>query len=140
MMRKLTIRKHEPPQCNIVPTESHSDGQHDGFFPRALWALLSSLGFGEPPLFVGTPRLLCGNFSRSYLPHPSGGRSFRTEVDVRGRHERCCIEALAILRHEEDDQMEHSQYCHFPSHTRERPEVVVMPWEIAIAMGASPTK
>jgi hypothetical protein len=36
-------------------------------------------------------------------------------------------EALALLRHDAEEQMEHSQYCHFPSHTREGAEVVVMP-------------
>jgi hypothetical protein len=35
-------------------------------------------------------------------------------------------EALAILRHEEDDQIEHSQYHHFPKCAREGAEVVVM--------------
>jgi hypothetical protein len=38
-------------------------------------------------------------------------------------------EALAILHHEEDDQMEHSQYRHFPSRTREGADVVVLPAE-----------
>jgi phage gp45-like len=36
-------------------------------------------------------------------------------------------EALAILWHEEDDQMEHSQYHHFTSHAQEGAEAVVMP-------------
>jgi hypothetical protein len=36
-------------------------------------------------------------------------------------------EALAILRHEEDEQIEHSQYCHFSSHAREGAKVMVMP-------------
>jgi hypothetical protein len=44
-----------------VTTESHSDGQCFGYFPRTLRTLLSSLGFGKPPLFVGTLRLLRGN-------------------------------------------------------------------------------
>jgi hypothetical protein len=36
-------------------------------------------------------------------------------------------EALALLWHEVDEQMEHSQYRHFPSHAREGVEAVVMP-------------
>jgi hypothetical protein len=36
-------------------------------------------------------------------------------------------EALTILQHEEEDQMEHSQYCHFLSHTRDEAEAMVMP-------------
>jgi hypothetical protein len=63
---KLTARKHvrAPPRRNVVPTESHSDGQNARYFPRTLWTMLLSLGYSEPPLFVGVPRLLCGN---SYL-------------------------------------------------------------------------
>jgi hypothetical protein len=38
-------------------------------------------------------------------------------------------EALAILRHEDDDQLEHSQYRHFLSHVQEGVEVVVLPTE-----------
>jgi hypothetical protein len=36
-------------------------------------------------------------------------------------------EVSAILRHEADEQMEYSQYRHFPSRSREGAEVVVMP-------------
>jgi hypothetical protein len=36
-------------------------------------------------------------------------------------------EALALLRHEADEEMEQSQYCHFPSRAREGVEAVVMP-------------
>jgi molybdopterin synthase catalytic subunit len=36
-------------------------------------------------------------------------------------------EALTLLRHEAKEQMEQSQYRHFPSHAREGAEVVVMP-------------
>jgi phage gp45-like len=38
-------------------------------------------------------------------------------------------EALSMLQHEEDDQMEHSQYHHFPSHDREGAEAMVLPTE-----------
>jgi hypothetical protein len=36
-------------------------------------------------------------------------------------------EDLAILRYEEEDQMDHSQCHHFPSRAQEGAEVVVMP-------------
>jgi hypothetical protein len=49
---------------NVVPTESHSNGQNAGYFPRTLRIVLLVLGYREPLLFIETPRLLCGN---SYL-------------------------------------------------------------------------
>jgi hypothetical protein len=60
---KLIVRKHihAPPRRNVVPTESHSDGQNAGYFPRTLRTVLLALGYSEPPLFIGVPRLLCGN-------------------------------------------------------------------------------
>jgi hypothetical protein len=63
---KLTARKHvcAPPRRNVVPTECHSDGQNAGYFSRTLPTVLLALGYSEPPLFIGTPRLLHGN---SYL-------------------------------------------------------------------------
>jgi hypothetical protein len=63
MTRKLTVRKYiqTPPRRNTVPSESHSDGQRAGYFPRTLQTQLLTLGYSEPPLFVGTPRLLHGN-------------------------------------------------------------------------------
>ena len=63
---KLTTRKHVhvPPHRNVVPTESHSDGQNAGYFMRTLRTVLLALGYSEPPLFIGVLRLLCGN---SYL-------------------------------------------------------------------------
>jgi hypothetical protein len=36
-------------------------------------------------------------------------------------------EALALLRHEAEEQMGQSQYHHFPSRARERAEAVVTP-------------
>jgi phage gp45-like len=36
-------------------------------------------------------------------------------------------EALVLLRHEAEEQMEQSQYRHFPSRAPEGAEVVVMP-------------
>jgi hypothetical protein len=71
---KLTARKHvrTPPYRNAVPTESHSDGQRAGYFPRTLRTLLLALGYSEPPIFVGVSRLLCGN---SYRQHQSDSSS-----------------------------------------------------------------
>jgi hypothetical protein len=34
-----------------------------------------------------------------------------------------------MLQHEEDDQIEHSQYRHFPSHAREGAEAMALPTE-----------
>jgi hypothetical protein len=63
---KLTARKHVrvPPRRNVVPTESHSDGQNAAYFPMTLRTVLLALGYSEPPLFVSVLRLLRGN---SYL-------------------------------------------------------------------------
>jgi hypothetical protein len=63
---KLTVRKHirAPPRRNVVPTESHSDGQNAGYFSRTLRTVLLALGYSEPPLFITVLRLLHGN---SYL-------------------------------------------------------------------------
>jgi hypothetical protein len=63
---KLIARKHvrAPPRRNVVPSESHSDGQNARYFPRTLRTVLLALGYSEPPLFISVPRLLCGN---SYL-------------------------------------------------------------------------
>jgi hypothetical protein len=60
---KLTARKHvcAPPRRNDVPTESHGDGQNAGYFLRTQWTVLLALGSSDPPLFIGTPRLLRGN-------------------------------------------------------------------------------
>jgi hypothetical protein len=53
-------RKHvcAPPHRNVEPMESHTDGQRASYFSRTLRTLLLSLSYGEPQLFVGTPRLL----------------------------------------------------------------------------------
>jgi hypothetical protein len=63
---KLTTRRHirAPPRRNVVPTESHSDGQNAGYFSRTLRTVLLELGYSEPPILVSVPTLLCGN---SYL-------------------------------------------------------------------------
>jgi hypothetical protein len=49
-----------------MPMESNTDGQRAGYFPRTLQTLLLALGYSEPPLFIGVPRMLHGN---SYLWH-----------------------------------------------------------------------
>jgi phage gp45-like len=49
-------------------------------------------------------------------------------------------EALALLRHEVEEQMEQSQYRHFPSRAREGAEAVVMPAGDRDHIGASPIK
>jgi hypothetical protein len=36
-------------------------------------------------------------------------------------------EALVLLRHEAEEQMEQSQYRHFPSHAQEGAEAIMMP-------------
>jgi hypothetical protein len=60
---KLTMRKHipVPPRRNVVPTESHSDGQNAGYFLRTLRTVLLALWYSEPLLFIGVLRLLHGN-------------------------------------------------------------------------------
>jgi hypothetical protein len=67
---KLTARKHvcAAPRRNAVPTESHNNGQNASYFLRTLWIVLLALGSNEPPLFIGTPRLLLGN-SYIWLVH-----------------------------------------------------------------------
>jgi hypothetical protein len=91
--------------------------------------MLLALGSSEPPLFIGIPRLLRGN---SYLWHMHVviyGRSTTDHIQcirqvveapaprwtfVAGMRE-AAREALAVLRHEADEQMAHSQYRHIPS-------------------------
>jgi hypothetical protein len=109
--------------------ESHSDGQKAGYFPRTLRTVLLALGSSEPRLFIGIPRLLRGN---SYLWHvrvviyersmTDRIRCIRQVVEApaprwtfeAGMRE-AAREALAVLCHEADEQMAHSQYRHFPS-------------------------
>jgi hypothetical protein len=63
---KLTVRKHvrASPRRNVVPMESHSDGQNAGYFLMTLQTMLLALGYSEPLLFVSVLRLLLRN---SYL-------------------------------------------------------------------------
>jgi hypothetical protein len=142
-MMKLMARKHVcvPPRRDAVPTESHSDGQDVGYFPRTLRTVLLALGSSEPLLFIGTPRLLRGN---SYLwrvrvviyERPTTGHIRRIHQVVKAPAPRWTFEAsmreatreaLAILRHEVGEQMAHSQYRHFPSRAEEGAEAVILP-------------
>jgi hypothetical protein len=98
-------------------------------------------GYSESPLFIGVPRLLHGN---SYLwcvrviiykrPTTNHIHCIRHVVKAtsprwmfKGGVGEAAQEALAFLRHEVEDQMEHSQYRHFPCRTQEGAEAVVMP-------------
>jgi hypothetical protein len=126
---KLTARKHvcAPPRRNVVPTESHSDGQTAGYFPRTLRIVLLALVYSEPPLFIGVPRLLRGNsylwrvraiiYERAMTDHI---RCIRRVVEAtttrwtfEGGMREAAREALALLQHEVEEQMEQSQYHHF---------------------------
>jgi hypothetical protein len=124
-----------------VPKESHSNGQRAGYFPRTLWTLLQALGYNEPPLYISVSRLLHRN---SYLwrVHVIIYEKLMTDHIRRIHHvveattprwmleggmREAAREALALLRHEVEEQMEQSQYHHFPSRAREGAEAVAMP-------------
>jgi hypothetical protein len=128
---KLTARMHvcALPRRDAVPTESHSDGQDAGYFLRTLRTVLLALGSNEPPLFIGTPRLLRGNL---YLwcvrvviyerPTADRIRCIRQVVEAPAQRwtfeagmREAAHEALAVLHHEVSERMVHSQYRHFPS-------------------------
>jgi hypothetical protein len=100
-----------------MPTESHNDGQDAGYFSRTLRTVLLALGSSEPPLFIGTPRLLHGN---SYLwrvrvviyERPTTDRIRRICQVVEAPAPRWTFEAgmreaareaLAILQHKADE-------------------------------------
>jgi hypothetical protein len=102
--------------------------------------MLLSLGYSEPPLFVDVLRLLRRN---SYLWHVRVIIYERSMIDrihrihhmveattlrwtFKGGMREAAREALALLRHEAEEQMEQSQYRHFPSDAREGAEAVVM--------------
>jgi hypothetical protein len=102
--------------------------------------VLLALGSSEPPLFIGILRLLHGN---SYLWHVHVVIYVRSTTDhIRrilqvveapaprwtfeaGMRE-AAHEALAILRHEADEQMAHSQYRHFLSRAEEGAGAVIL--------------
>jgi hypothetical protein len=103
--------------------------------------VLLALGSSKPLLFIETPRLLHGN---SYLwracvviyERPTTDRIHRIRHVVEAPAPRWTFEAgmieaareaLAILRHEADEQMVHLQYRHFLSQAEEGAEVVILP-------------
>jgi hypothetical protein len=57
---KLMARKHvrAPLHRNDVPTESHSDGQNAGYFPRTLRTMLLALGSRLHVILVAIPVML----------------------------------------------------------------------------------
>jgi hypothetical protein len=140
---KLTVRKHVRAllRRNVVPTESHSDGQNAGYIPMTLRTVLLALGSSEPPLFIRTPRLLCRNsylwrvrvviYERSktdrihrirqVVEAPAPRRTF--EIGMR----EAAREVLVVLRYEADEQIEHSQYRHFLSRAEEGEEAMILP-------------
>jgi hypothetical protein len=97
-------------------------------------------GYSEPPLFVGV-RLLRGNlylwrvrviiYERPTTDHIHRIRHVVKATIPRwtfeGGMREVAREALTLLRHEAEEQMEQSQYRHFPSCAREGAEAVVMP-------------
>jgi hypothetical protein len=100
-----------------------------------------ALGYSEPPLFIGVLRLLR---RYSYLcrvwviiyerPTTNHIHCIRRVVEattprwtLEGGMREAAREALALLRHEAEEQMEQSQYRHFPCCPREGVEAVVMP-------------
>jgi hypothetical protein len=124
-------RKHvrAPPRRNVVPTESHNNGQNAGYFLMTMRTVLLALSSSELPLFIETPRLLHGN---SYLwrvhvviyERPTTNRIRRICQVVEAPAPRWTFkagmreaahEALAVLRHEADEKMAHLQYRHFLS-------------------------
>jgi hypothetical protein len=124
-----------------VLTESHSDGQNAGYFPRTLRTVLLALGYSEPLLFISVPRLLRRNsylwrvhviiYERPTTDHICYIRDVVEATTPRwtfeGGMSEAAREALALLRHEAKEQMEKSQHRHFLSCAHEGAEAVVMP-------------
>jgi hypothetical protein len=118
------MRKHvrAPPCSNVVPTESHSDGQNAGYFPKTLRTMFLPLGYSEPPLFIGVPRLLCRNsylwcvrviiYERPMTNHIHLIRHVVEATTLRwtfeGGMREATQEALVLLHHEAEEQMEQS--------------------------------
>jgi hypothetical protein len=121
---KLTAWKHvhTPLRRNAKPTEAHSVGQNAGYYPRTLRTMFLALGYSEPPLFIGTLRLLHRN---SYLwrvcvviyEKPMTDCIHRIRQVVEDSTPRWTFhasmteavrEALAVLQHEADERMAHS--------------------------------
>jgi hypothetical protein len=99
------------------------------------------LGYGVSPLFIGTLSFLQGttylwNVRVVMYEKLTTNRIYRTHQVIEAAALRMLFEAgihdatrqvLVVLCHEEDDQMEHSQYHHFPSQAREGADAVVLP-------------
>jgi hypothetical protein len=111
--------------------------------------VLLALGSSEPPLFIGTLRLLHGNSYIWYvcvviyeMPMTDCIRRIRQVVEAlaprwtfeAGMRE-AAQEDLVVLRHEVDERMAHSQYHHFSSQAKEGEEAVVLPAEDHDRMG-----
>jgi hypothetical protein len=100
-----------------VPTESHSDGQCAGYYPRTIRTLLLALGYSEPPLFFSVPRLLHENsylwhvhviiYERPTTDHIHRIRHVVEATTPRWTFEACmrevAREALVLLRHEAEE-------------------------------------
>jgi hypothetical protein len=103
--------------------------------------MLLALGYGECPLFISVPRLL---HEKSYLwcvcviiyerPMTDHIHRIRHVVEAttlrwtfEGGMREATREALALLRHEAEEQMEQWQYHHFPRCVREGAKAVMMP-------------
>jgi hypothetical protein len=116
---KLTARKHVRtlPCRDALPTESHSDGQEAGYFPRTLRTVLLALGSSEPPHFIGVLRLLrrnsfLGRVRVVIYERPTTDRIRRIRQVVEAPAPRWTFEAgmreaareaLTVLRHEADE-------------------------------------
>jgi hypothetical protein len=96
-----------------------------GYFLRTLRTELLALGSSKPPLFIEIPRLLRGTDRirciRQVVEAPTPRWIFEAGMREAAR------EALAVLRHEADEQMAHSQYRHFPSRAEEGARAVILP-------------
>jgi hypothetical protein len=140
---KLTARNHVrvPPHRNVVPTKCHSNGQDAGYFPRTPRVVLLALHSSKLPLSIRTLRLLHGN---SYLwrvrvviyERPTTDRIRHIHQVVEAPAPRwtfevgmreAAYEALAVLQHEVDERMAHSQYRHFPSRAGDGAKAVILP-------------
>jgi hypothetical protein len=105
-----------------VPMESHNDGQNVGYFLRTQQTVLLALGYSEPPLFVGVPRLLRENsylwrvrviiYERPTTDHIHRIRHVVEATTLRwtfeGGMRQVAREALVLLRHEAEEQKEQS--------------------------------
>jgi hypothetical protein len=112
--------------------ESHSDGQHAHYFPRTLQTLLLALGYSEPPLFIST--LCCVHVIIYKRPTTDPIHRIRQVVEAstsrwtfEGGMREAAREALALLQHEAEEQMEHSWYHHFLSGAQDGAEDMVTP-------------